>query len=149
MAQQQMMRWHRIAMLAASRIWLRVKPLPWMMSSHAVARKCSMNSWKPTVYSSIKAWSKTEPGLDSSCASISFMIPRIAAISPLIRTGSQRSLSGVPLLKSIFAAKVNGLRYSCGFGLTTDINPGSGMGLSATIVAPFFFACSSVVSMRG
>ena len=70
-------------------------------------------------------------------------------MSPFSRTGSQRSASGVPLLKSILAANVNGLRYSCGFGFTTSSKPGSGMGLMATIFAPFFFARSRKVIMRG
>ena len=77
------------------------------------------------------------------------MMPRSAGISPLMRTGSQRSLNGVPRLKSIFTGYVRTLSYSCGLGLTTCIKPGSGMGFSATIFAPFSFARSSVVNMRG
>ena len=93
--------------------------------------------------------SNTLPGFASSAASISFMMPFITARSPLIRTGSQMSVSFVPWLSSIFAANFSGFRYSCGLGLTTLVRPGSRSGLMDTMVAPFFFARSSAVIMRG
>ena len=149
MAQQQMIRLHFIAISAAARICSRVKPLPRRITSQGVVRRCSRNASLPLVLFAMNSRSKIEPGLRSSSASISFMMPRIAAMSPFSLTGNQRSLSGVPLLESIFAANFRGLRYSCGFGLTTSINPGSGIGLIATIFAPFFFARSRTVIIRG
>jgi hypothetical protein len=79
------------------------------------------------------------------------MIPRNAAMSPFGRTGSQRSVIGVPTSKSILNGNFSRSRnpYSWGLGFTTCISPGSGIGLSATMVAPFCFARSRTVNMRG
>ena len=76
------------------------------------------------------------------------MIPLSSAMSPLIRTGRCRSASGSPG-PSRCAAKWIGVGYSSGFGSVNRRNPVSASGLIAMIAAPFFFACSSEVSIRG
>ena len=142
-AQQQMTRFELIAISAASRICSRVMPLLTRMSSQFVFSRSTMKRSKPPVKFLMKSRSKTTPGRFFSAASISFMIPFSTAISPLIRIGSQRSLS---FWKSNLGTR-NGFFRSCGF-LNRKL-PISGMGLIETIFAPASFACCRLSNIRG
>ena len=108
-------------------------PLSSSIDAQSSARHAAARASKPSVCSSMNAWSSTVPGAASSRSSSALFTPANSARSPLTRTGRNRSASSVPWPA--------GRAAFCGF--LNRISPASGSGLTATIVAPRCLASSS------
>jgi len=146
MAQHAMIARAPIAIPAALAICSRERPLAAVMASQLTDLRWAMSSSAPVVWLPMKSRSSTVPGDRSSSAIIAFMIPCIAAMSPLILTGSHRSHIAVPGPNRTPAAR-NGFISSC--GLLKRTMPTSGMGLMLTSRQPRRLAACRAVSIRG
>ena len=116
-----------------------VRPVESSTSPSSNRDRCALSSSNPSQCSAMNRLSSTVPGLASSACRTRLDTACSSAMSPPSRICMNWSAMSVPRPMMPFTF--------CGFLYRR--RPASGKGLTATIEAPFFFATSRAVNIRG
>ncbi len=138
MAHVKMMRRLDARSSASRRMSSRSMPLRATRSGHGAARTAAAHASNPSVLASMNARSMISGRVSAICSSV-LATPMNSGTSPLMRTGSHRLASGVPLPS----------RSRTFWGWRKRTSPVSASGLTLTMRAPFVTARCSAVNMRG